>query len=278
MADAEDRGGPPVALVCAQCGRGFEWKRRSGAIPKICSQACRDARALEGKKRLRRADPERHRGYGAKSRAANIERVRERGRKYHAANKERSREMHRVWYEKNREQAAENSRSWKAANRERYNARKRELRASDPERFRAYDRERRAEDPERALARDRRWKAANVETVREKSRQWKLENPERALEHVRATQHRRRAKKRSGQCEPYKAIDIFERDSWICQLCRGRVDKKLKHPSRMRATIDHIVPIAHDGADAPHNVQLAHLDCNIKKNTKPCGSQLRLPI
>jgi 5-methylcytosine-specific restriction endonuclease McrA len=61
---------------------------------------------------------------------------------------------------------------------------------------------------------------------------------------------------------------IFERDNWTCQICKGAVNKELKHPHPLSATIDHIIPFAEGGKHEPSNIQLAHLICNQRKGKK----------
>ena len=78
-------------------------------------------------------------------------------------------------------------------------------------------------------------------------------------------QRRRKARKLQNACIPYKRLDIYERDQWICGICGKFVDIALKHPHPMSASIDHIIPLAKGGGDAPDNVQLAHLICNSRK-------------
>jgi 5-methylcytosine-specific restriction endonuclease McrA len=78
--------------------------------------------------------------------------------------------------------------------------------------------------------------------------------------------------------EPYKKSEIAERDGWRCQLCKKKVDRRLKYPHVMSMSIDHIVPISQGGTDVRSNVQLAHFRCNsIKQNNVwGEGEQLRL--
>ena len=55
----------------------------------------------------------------------------------------------------------------------------------------------------------------------------------------------------------------------ICALCGMPVDKHLKFPHPMSATIDHIIPVSKGGHPADYsNLQLAHLICNQVKSTK----------
>ena len=75
--------------------------------------------------------------------------------------------------------------------------------------------------------------------------------------------------------KPYTDAYIYERDGWICGICRLKIDKRLKRPNLLSKSIDHIIPISKGGADAPINLQATHLICNIGKRNKS-GGQLRL--
>jgi len=64
--------------------------------------------------------------------------------------------------------------------------------------------------------------------------------------------------------ERFRVQDIYIRDKWICQICHSKVDQRLKYPHPKSASLDHIIPIALGGIHTRENVQLAHLDCNVK--------------
>lgn len=68
---------------------------------------------------------------------------------------------------------------------------------------------------------------------------------------------------------------IFERDGWVCQLCGKPVDRRLKFPHPMSASLDHITPISKGGEHVRVNVQCSHFSCNSRKNNK-LGSQMLL--
>lgn len=87
----------------------------------------------------------------------------------------------------------------------------------------------------------------------------------------------RRQRKRDGAIpgERVEAPDIFARDKWLCGLCHRKVDKRLKWPHKMSASLDHITPLAEGGAHAAYNLQCAHLLCNWLKQDGP-GGQMRL--
>lgn len=55
----------------------------------------------------------------------------------------------------------------------------------------------------------------------------------------------------------------------VCAICGGIVDKSLKAPHPMSASVDHIIPIAKGGHPADiSNLQLTHRACNRAKGTK----------
>lgn len=61
---------------------------------------------------------------------------------------------------------------------------------------------------------------------------------------------------------------ILLRTAEICALCGGYIDKSLKYPDPMSASVDHIIPVAKGGKSTMNNLQVAHLICNKNKGTK----------
>jgi 5-methylcytosine-specific restriction endonuclease McrA len=113
--------------------------------------------------------------------------------------------------------------------------------------------------------------------------QWQKDNRDRHAEFVRAyaqsnpvavREKNRRAKikrKRllaSAEQDDHTALEIFERDAWICQLCFEPIDAALKHPNVRAASRDHVVPISCGGDDTRENVQAAHYECNLRKGNR----------
>lgn len=76
--------------------------------------------------------------------------------------------------------------------------------------------------------------------------------------------------------EVVRLADVAVRDHHCCQLCRRKVDPRLRHPNPMSASLDHIVPLSKRGEHTMVNVQLAHLRCNMLKSDRSVGDQLRL--
>ena len=55
----------------------------------------------------------------------------------------------------------------------------------------------------------------------------------------------------------------------ICGICGKPVDKSLKAPDPMSATVDHIIPVSANGHPIDlDNLQLAHRYCNLMKGNK----------
>lgn len=94
-------------------------------------------------------------------------------------------------------------------------------------------------------------------------------------ESKKALAHRHRAIRRGAGAERFRPIEIFERDGWRCGLCGHRVDRRLRFPDKMSASIDHIIPISQGGSHTRANCQCAHWLCNSRKTSGP-GGQLRL--
>lgn len=55
----------------------------------------------------------------------------------------------------------------------------------------------------------------------------------------------------------------------VCAICGQRVNKRLKYPHPMSATVDHIIPFSRGGHPSDlDNLQLAHFHCNRQKSDK----------
>jgi 5-methylcytosine-specific restriction endonuclease McrA len=87
-------------------------------------------------------------------------------------------------------------------------------------------------------------------------------------------ENRRRTLQMGGYTERIDPSVIFERDKWVCQICREPVDRMTRYPDPMSASLDHRQPITLLGPHTASNVRLAHLRCNLSKHDKFTG-QLR---
>lgn len=86
----------------------------------------------------------------------------------------------------------------------------------------------------------------------------------------------RRGRLAPSDAERINAQRVYERDGWRCQICRRTVDRNRKVPWPWAPTLDHIVPLALNGAHAYANLQTAHFACNTHKGTAARDEQLRL--
>lgn len=77
--------------------------------------------------------------------------------------------------------------------------------------------------------------------------------------------HAHRARRYGVAYEHIVARRVFTRDRWRCGICGGQVDKTLKHPDPMAASLDHVIPMSKGGGHTYANTQCSHLKCNIDK-------------
>ncbi len=151
-----------------------------------------------------------------------------------------------------------------------------------PQRHRKYYQSHRPEYAERQRkytkkhsAKVKEWKRKYSQTHKAEIAKWQHKYRKAHLQERRAKEQLRRAKKFGGTIELFADNEIFDRDGWICQICRKRVGKALKYPHPRSASLDHIVSLSKGGDHTRINVQLAHLVCNTKKRDRWYG-QLRL--
>ena len=93
--------------------------------------------------------------------------------------------------------------------------------------------------------------------------------------HTSNTQRRIRT---TEEIESFKRIDVYERDNWICQLCKKPVNPNLSYPNPLCASLDHVIPLSRGGSHKTTNVQLAHLRCNTSRGNKVENLSPRPPL
>lgn len=124
-----------------------------------------------------------------------------------------------------------------------------------------------------ARRRDAYWE--DPEAHRAAARAWAEANPEKVRQTGRATLQMRRAKIYGADAERFTDLEIFERDSWVCQICRKRISRRRSYPDPLSPSLDHIVPLSRGGTHTRANAQASHLRCNLRKHTGGID-QLRL--
>jgi len=175
---------------------------------------------------------------------------------WYIANPEKEKARHRIWYVTNLEKVKAREKAYYAANLEKIKARRKAYRLKNHKKAKAYEEA---------------YYIKNRKSISVNSKKHYLAN----IEKFRARDRKYQALKRGNTHEPYTDTYIFERDNWVCGICGQKINKRLKWPNPRSKSIDHIVPISKGGANAPINVQSAHLRCNISKHDR-CGGQLRL--
>ena len=84
----------------------------------------------------------------------------------------------------------------------------------------------------------------------------------------RSNYHKRRALKLELPADNIRPLDVYERDEWTCGLCNEAVPRDAKYPDPLSPSLDHILPLSKGGHHVMENVQLAHLDCNVRKGNR----------
>jgi 5-methylcytosine-specific restriction endonuclease McrA len=70
---------------------------------------------------------------------------------------------------------------------------------------------------------------------------------------------------------------VFKRDKWTCGICHEAIDRTLRWPDLMSASVDHVIPLAEGGSHTYDNVQAAHWLCNTYKRDS-AGFTLAIPV
>lgn len=75
----------------------------------------------------------------------------------------------------------------------------------------------------------------------------------------------RRALTSDHRAEVFDSREVFDRDGWVCGICRDPVDPVITWPDPRSASLDHILPVARGGPHTRANCQCSHLGCNARK-------------
>lgn len=60
-------------------------------------------------------------------------------------------------------------------------------------------------------------------------------------------------------------LALFEKYNWICNVCGEQIDRMLRFPHIMAATIEHVTALSNGGTHTWDNVRPAHARCNFDK-------------
>lgn len=60
-------------------------------------------------------------------------------------------------------------------------------------------------------------------------------------------------------------LALFELHNWICNICEEPIDRSLRFPNVMAATVEHVIPLCRGGTHTWENTRPAHAKCNFEK-------------
>lgn len=63
-------------------------------------------------------------------------------------------------------------------------------------------------------------------------------------------------------------LTLFELHGWMCWVCKEEINKFLRFPHFMAATVEHIIPLSKGGTHTWDNVAPAHAKCNFDKGDR----------
>lgn len=170
------------------------------------------------------------------------ERAREQRRRYRAENRESELARLRKWQETNVEHRADYRRAYDAAHAEERAAAKRAWYEANREWVLAWPKR----NPARSAARFRRFREANRDRRAEDQRKRRVDGLGLRVEDV----------------------DLDALWTGSCGLCGESLDRGLIYPDPFSKSIDHIVPLSLGGTHEAHNLQWAHLRCNVSKGAR----------
>lgn len=225
--DADQSG----VKICKGCSRALPFELYGVSQGRLRHQ-CNECRCKQERQRRLR-NPEYVRALTRANRIKNIDRIRLRERASYWKNPERAREIAKSSKERHKEKRAEYGRRYPALNR-------------DSERNRA-----------------KKWYDEHKERGRDNARNWRVRNPDKA----NAISAKKRALKRRDDAELILPSAVFERDGWLCGICRCKVNSTLRYPNPLSASVDHIMPLSRGGEHSYRNVQCSHLVCNLRKQS-----------
>lgn len=113
---------------------------------------------------------------------------------------------------------------------------------------------------------------------RTKRARQKVSNPT-YYESRRSRDSKRRALKRTTQVEKINPLEVFERDGWICHICKEPTSRSRGRDARNNdpkfAELEHVVALSDGGTHTWQNVACACRSCNCRKQASSFG-QLHL--
>jgi len=220
------------------------------------------------------------RAYAKKWQADNREWANKKAQEWRKKNPEKFKKILKTYRDKNKEKLSLDSHNWKIKNKEKLIAYNKKYKQDNQSETTLYNKKYYIDNLESEKARCKLYGETHKQEIYINSKKWYKANPEKKSLYFKRSYlknpqkfinvARRNTARRKGAkiVEKFKIIEIFERDKWICQICKLPVDKTLKFPNSFSPSLDHIIPLIKGGNHTKANTQLAHLSCNIRKGAK----------
>jgi 5-methylcytosine-specific restriction endonuclease McrA len=85
-------------------------------------------------------------------------------------------------------------------------------------------------------------------------------------ESTRSADRRRKALARGAvDAPPFRRIDVFHRDGWLCGICGDPIYLSIPYPQPLSKSLDHVLPVIAGGAHSFENCRASHLTCNVRR-------------
>lgn len=185
----------------------------------------------------------------------------------------------RRWQSENKARCIANAIAWQKANPEKFREiqkradakrkpQKKLYRLANAEKIKANNAEYRLRTIEKRHEYNSEYYEQNRDAVNARIKKCVAKRPEHYRQLHRSVSHRRKARLLGREVEVFQNIEIFKRDNWTCHICGHPVDKTLKYPDLMSASLDHVDPVAKTGNHTRDNCKCAHLKCNLIKKDR----------
>lgn len=183
------------------------------------------------------------------------------GLKYCQICKERNSERKKLYYKKHREEILLKQKAYAKAHPEKVREIKRKEYEKNKESYQDYQKQKYLNNKDTMNEQNKQYRKDNFLEL-QKYRKENIDN-----RHANFSRHRA-IKAGAAFIEHINRLEIFERDLYICQICRESTLPNEHSTHALYPTIDHIIPLSKGGNHTFDNVQCAHFKCNTLKSNK----------
>ena len=249
-------------FVGSLCKRGHDWNSTGGSLRTIGKRSCVECGKITVKQ-WRKDNPEQDKKLRKKYN--NQERIKELKKKHHQANAEKYKESHRSWYIANKEAHRAKSIKYYEENREAILEYYKEYRAKNRDRLVQVSKDYYAKNKETLVKQNKEYRDANKEVISQQRKIYRESIRARFVK--RASENRRRNRKKNNRAVPYSTEDLkahLEKFNQECCYCGISLDLEL----RRSWCLDHFIPIARGGSDCLNNLVPSCHHCNSSKQDR----------